>query len=204
MPNHRGWKLRTHFWLNTEVQGRFIVFFVVACAVISVLLVCVVFAFVWPTMSKYVSIAGPSNPVEWFAQSLTHAIIAAGVVFVICAVFGAVLFVFQSHRIAGPIYRIQRLLDADDEPESRSLRSGDALQDLYAKTCLVMAKKAKLKRRYDELFSLACRLCEELRTAGTTSIEHVDVYKELNRIVSGEKDDEPKATDKPEDAEEET
>ena len=191
MSKHGGRILRTQFWLNTEVQGRFVVFYAVACAIISVLMVCVMFAFVWPTMSKYVTITGPSNPIEWFNQSFTHAVIAAAVVFVICAVFGCVLLVFQSHRIAGPIYRIQKLLDSEDDTGTHQLRSGDALQDLYAKACLLVAGKAALKRRYDELFALADGLCRELADRSTTSIEHVDVFKKLNAIVSGDKPDEP-------------
>jgi len=190
MPEIRGRILRTQFWLSSEIQGRFIIFYIVATAIISVLMVCVIFAFVWPTMANYTILLPSVNPVEWFRSSLVHAIIAAGVVFIICGTFGAALLVFQGHRIAGPVYRINKLLDSEDET-TQKLRSGDALQDLYAKACLVIARKARLKRLYEELYAISDILCSDVVAKGVRDIYELQSFQKFRDTIEKERAETP-------------
>ena len=154
MSKDKRHRLRTRFWVNSDIQARFVIFFVVACAVVSVLLACAVFGYVWSAVTQFVSVPVETNPKEVFADLFTGVLVGSGVLFAVFAVCGGLLLVFISHRVAGPIYRIQKLLDATDMSAGTALRSGDALQELYGKVCALSEKHTEIESRHRELVDL--------------------------------------------------
>ena len=177
-------KLRRRFWIDSEIQARFVVFCVGGCAVLSALMVCVIFGLVWSQMGQYISISGDVNPQQVFRSVFTWAVVAAGIVFVVSAAAGSLLMIFVTHRIAGPVYRIQKLLDSRAVPEPDRLRSGDALKEVYAKIYALHSRNAELSQRYDEIIDTAGKLCVELMSGDRPLDAASGTLDELRKLVA--------------------
>ena len=183
MEEEQGKKFRRKFWIHPEIQARFVLFYVVASAAISVLMVCFIFGFVWSHLSEFISISSGVNPQEVFVDIFTRSLVAAGILFVIFAVAGSLLIIFITHRIAGPVYRIQKLLDSTVATEGAHLRSDDALQEVFAKIITLQSRNVRLSTRYDELVAAAGRLCDQLERPEQAGQSPAGLAK-LREIVS--------------------
>lgn len=172
---------RHKFWINPDVQRRFVVFFILACAVVSAGTVFLIFECVWGSLYPFLSIPGDKE--AFFRGVLMHAITATAILFVISAVGGGLLMIFVTHRIAGPVYRIRKILDATEVPETNRLRPGDALQDVYAKVYALHSKHFELAERYNKLITTVGELCEQLDREDRPS-EAADTLADLKKLVA--------------------
>jgi len=154
-------KMRMRFWINPEIQGRFVVFYIIACAVLSLLLVTFLYGFVWKLVTMNFSTFSDVSPIQLFRDTLVQAFVMTGILFVICAFLGGMLLVFVSHRIAGPVYRINEMLESPLSKQPPSLRSGDALQDVYQKISALARKSAMTDEHYNKLLDIVEKLCGE-------------------------------------------
>lgn len=177
--------LRHRFWINTQIQGRFVVFYLVACALISALMTCTVFAVVWSQLSEFISVSHLVNPQEVFLDIFTGTLLAAGALFLLCALAGSLVLTFVSHRVAGPVHRIRKALSSIQESPSHRLRSGDALQDVYAKVCLLQEQNSELSRRHGELVSAMGELCDQLSRDEQGLEESMSTLEKLRELMAG-------------------
>ena len=186
MNRNRQRKIRTRFWLDSRIQARFVLFFVIACAIVSLLLVCFLYGYVWRTLSESFSLSSDVSPKALFKDVFVQALAATGIIFVICATFGAVLLVFVSHRIAGPIYRINKVLDNKHEGEPSSLRAGDALKDVYEKIYALAARNVEAEKQYSELLGIVEKLCEETSSKLPAEAPDMPSLERVKRFLTGE------------------
>ena len=190
--------MRRKFWVSTEIQGRFIVFYVLACAVLSVLMVCFVFASVWSQLSEVVSISKTLDPMKVFSAVFLRALATAGVLFALSLAGGCLLLVFLTHRVAGPVHRIQKLLESTEVSTSGGLRRGDALQDVYQKLCSLLERNIELSEHRDNMVQAIEDLCEQQSRGEAPSEESWEVVMRLAELASKDSEEDDSVPEAPE------
>lgn len=117
-------KIRNYL-ISKNLQLRITLKFVVPALFLSVLSGLVVFLIVWPLLSEFV----PDNQIKQF-QTITVIGLFLCSIGIICLI--TALGIVITHRIAGPIYRIEqdlkRLLQGE-KIESIHIRDGDEFQE---------------------------------------------------------------------------
>jgi len=177
-------RFRHKFYIFPEIQRRFVLFYVVGCAIVSVLMVVVIFGFVWMRLSQFISISSGVNPHEVFVDILTRAMVAAGVLFVVTAVGGSLLMIFVSHRVAGPVYRLEKMLATTVAADTEQLRSDDALQTIYAKVCTLQMHNAELVQKQEKIEAVVEELAGKVSQGKLTSEGASGMLAKLQKLAS--------------------
>jgi methyl-accepting chemotaxis protein len=163
---------------TTRVRRRIVVIdpqmqsdFVVRSVVVLLLFAGCVMGSLFYTISRYSRL-----PVdERLIHATRYATITTGVVLVLALVATACYFILLSHRVAGPAYRLKKVLEAlqgGDTTARANLRRGDYLKDVAAQVN---------------------RLAEDLgarRERRETALRHMRVLADL---VEGQEGSSPKA-----------
>ena len=157
-------KLRKNYFIDKRMQGDFIVKFCVfvIIAVLAVTALTVLFT----RESTTVTIQNSRVLVRSTSDFIFPAMIQIClIVSISCAIaVGSVLF-FMTHRIAGPVYRIKRVVDRlkqGDYQADFKLRSGDELKDLAASleqfARILSLKRGDLEGKIKEISALEIRI----------------------------------------------
>jgi len=103
------------------------------------------------------------------------------VVTILIGIATAVVTLFISHKIAGPLYRFKKVVDNlsdGDFSEGFSIRKSDQLQELSSALNTMIAKvRSELLRLQKNIFML------KNMAEGSSSIELKKVTEELNKII---------------------
>ena len=120
-------KGRRVIWIDREIQLRFVIFTLLALAITSAIVSVATFLNVWSNI--YESIIKTGNFTSIYSLSIKKFFLPTiGLIFLL-AVLACLGMVVLSHRVAGPAYRIIKILKELREgknPDFR-LRKGDAL-----------------------------------------------------------------------------
>lgn len=132
---------RTHYFIKKRMQLGLTIRFLLLTTFFSFFVGFVVYITIWPVTSQVIS--------EDVLSAVQHKVIMRALFFFIPLIFvlGTLSVVFL-HRIAGPLYRIERMLDKVIQGEDIGricLRKKDELQDLAEKINDVVLLIKKLK-----------------------------------------------------------
>lgn len=168
---------RRRYWINPRLQAGFIVRILLLCAVLATVLSWTVLYVVWTPLLEHLDWSGTGvRPEHVFTQAATR-VLATTVLLVV--VFSAIAFgvgLFFSHRIAGPAYRLSRLLQmvAQGRFDQRAhLRRNDCLQELVRSfNEMLDVMEAQSRERASKLLAMH-EAIQELD--GLTQMEGTDV-----------------------------
>lgn len=134
-------KIRTHYLINKKFQLAFAARFVVIITLISAFIGFQLYAIVWPVISRFVP--------EQAMAFITHQIIFRGILFLgLAALLIIVISIIISHRVAGPIFSMERTIDRivrGEKVEFIRLRKNDELKGLAEKINGLIAIIKELK-----------------------------------------------------------
>ena len=122
-------KKRVHYLINKKFQLAFAARFVFIITLISAFIGFQLYAIVWPVISRFVP--------EQAMAFITHEIIFRGILFLsLAALLIIVIAIVISHRVAGPIFSMERTIDRivqGEKVEFIRLRKNDELKGLAEK-----------------------------------------------------------------------
>ena len=122
-------KRRTNYLINKKFQLAFAARFVLIITLISGFIGFQLYAIVWPVVSRFVP--------EQTMTFITHQIIFRGILFLsLAALIIIVIAIVISHRVAGPIFSMERTIDRivqGEKVEFIRLRKHDELKGLAEK-----------------------------------------------------------------------
>jgi len=133
-------KIRNYL-INQRLQLRLSIKFLILAVMFCIIIGILVYHTIWPTVSGFVPLAliGQLKQ-EIFFRIFCFSIPLLVVIIACCIIF--------THKIAGPVYNMERKLDLlieGKEPELIKLRDGDELQELANKIngLVVIFKKVR-------------------------------------------------------------
>ncbi len=134
-------QMRTHYFIKKRMQLGLTIRFLLLTTVFSFFVGFVVYITIWPVTLQVIS--------EDVISAVRHKVIMRALFFCLPLIFvlGALSVVFL-HRIAGPLYRIERMLDKVIQGEDIGrirLRKKDELKDLAEKINEIVLLIRKLK-----------------------------------------------------------
>ena len=122
-------KIRTNYLINKKFQLAFAAKFVLIITLMSAFIGFQLYAIVWPVVSRFVP--------EQAMAFITHQIIFRGILFLsLAALLIIVISIIISHRVAGPIFSMERTIDRivqGEKIEFIRLRKNDELKGLAEK-----------------------------------------------------------------------
>jgi len=122
-------RIRTNYLINKKFQLAFAARFVFIITLISAFIGFQLYAIVWPVVSRFVP--------EQTMTFITHQIIFRGILFLsLAALIIIVIAIVISHRVAGPIFSMERTIDRivrGEKVEFIRLRKNDELKGLAEK-----------------------------------------------------------------------
>ena len=134
-------KIRTHYLINKKFQLAFAARFVFIITLISAFIGFQLYAIVWPVISRFVP--------EQTMAFITHQFIFRGILFLgLAALLIIAIAIVVSHRVAGPIFSMERTIDRivrGEKVEFIRLRKNDELKGLAEKINGLIAIIKELK-----------------------------------------------------------
>ena len=122
-------KIRTNYLINKKFQLAFAAKFVLIITLMSTFIGFQLYAIVWPVVSRFVP--------EQAMAFITHQIIFRGILFLsLAALLIIVIAIIISHRVAGPIFSMERTIDRivqGEKVEFIRLRKNGELKGLAEK-----------------------------------------------------------------------
>lgn len=156
--------VRRHFWLNTPTQGRFVTFVMLGTALVVVLMSLTVFGVLWTLFLNQTGVPLSVEPSEIFQGAFLQTAIVGGVLYIVFALAGTALSIFLSHKIVGPIHRMNRILKDPRlrEGELGNLRRGDALKEFFADFKAFVSEHQQLMKQHEQLAQATSELIDTL------------------------------------------
>ena len=105
--------------------------FVVRTVIVMLLFSAAVMAMMFWSIHRYTTLPLSQEVVE----AVRYATLSTGIVFVLALAFASCFFIYMSHRIAGPAYRLKRVMSdlmRGDYASRARLRKADYLKDVAA------------------------------------------------------------------------
>lgn len=122
-------KIRFQYLVNKRMQLGFTLRFMVVCLVFCAFICIELYLAIWPVVSGFIS--------SDLMVLVRHQILMRGLLVLLPAgLLVAIFSIFFSHRIAGPLYRLEKTLDKINNGESVpeiQVRRGDELVELTEK-----------------------------------------------------------------------
>jgi len=118
-----------NFLLNEDMQLSLTVKFLIMSIIFTLYIGFLVYLTIWPSIIEYV----PSTVIDFIKHEIFYKLYS---LFFICALIIACFCIIFTHRIAGPVYRLEKTLDNminEDRIDLIHLRKGDELQSLADK-----------------------------------------------------------------------
>lgn len=132
-PRPRGYRLRFRYWLGSEFQLRYVLLTIFFGVTASTILGTFLFTTFWQVAMENLSWrTGSLLPVEVYAKVRFTFFVSTVIVGSMITFVAAALSVWITHRVAGPLYGMNRTLTAwlnGDRRTRIKLRKHDELQD---------------------------------------------------------------------------
>ena len=178
--------LRRQFWNSSNVQLRFVLFAMLGSAVLASLISLTVFGGTWALLLQDTSMSGSGKlPETVFSETGRRVLAIAGGLLVLFMAIGGLVSIFVSHRVAGPLYRMNRILK---DPRLRQgdlgrLRHGDALKDFFDDFKGFVGEHQALEARHDDLKATAADIARRLDQGAPTAEEARSMAHRLEEAI---------------------
>ncbi|MCM8818296.1 MAG: hypothetical protein NC915_02290 [Candidatus Omnitrophica bacterium] len=170
-------KGRRILWIDTEIQLRFVIFTIITLAISCFLVSSITFNNIW--LGIFEKIMRIENTRELYTLSTKKFIVLNFALIVLLAFLASLGMIILSHKVAGPAYRIKKMLQELQEgkyPEFK-LRKGDTLTSL-------VEELEKFSQKYKELSDAAVNVIETWKNTEVKEISLNIALKELeNKII---------------------
>ncbi|HOK56626.1 MAG TPA: hypothetical protein PKV21_05660 [bacterium] len=170
-------KGRRILWVDTEIQLRFVIFTIITLAISCFIISSITFSNIWVDISeKLLKIADVK---ELYSISVKQFILLNFALIILLAILATLGMIILSHKVAGPAYRITKILKELQEgkfPEFK-LRRGDTLTS-------IIEELEKFSNQYKELSEAAINVIETWKNTEVKDISLNIALKELESKVS--------------------
>lgn len=168
---------RLKLWIDSEIQLRFVVYalvsLTVACAIVSI----TTFYTIWGDVSEKVLRSGELQQV--YTASLHKFISINLVLLLMLALLATLGMMLLSHKVAGPAYRIKKILKdlQEGKKPTFTLRKGDALKPM-------MDEVEKLSAMHNAIGESALRVIDRWKNTEVRDMSLNLALKELeNKLI---------------------
>lgn len=175
-------KGRKVLWIDREIQLRFVIFTIITLAISCFLVSSVTFNNIWIGISekilKFVTID------NIYSQSAKRFIVLNFFLIILLALLATLGMIILSHKIAGPAYRIRKMLKELQEgkyPDFK-LRKGDTLTS-------IVEELEKFSNQYKDLTEAAINVIETWKNTEVKDISLNIALKELENKISYRKEE---------------
>ncbi|MCM8785480.1 MAG: hypothetical protein NC827_05710 [Candidatus Omnitrophica bacterium] len=173
----KGKKGRKILWIDTEIQLRFVIFTIISLAVSCFIISSITFNNIWVDVSEKILKVGELR--NLYSSSVKKFIILNFGLIILLALLATLGMIILSHKVAGPAYRITKILKELQEgkiPEFR-IRKGDTLTS-------IIEELEKFSNKYRELTESAINVVEIWKNTEVKDISLNIALKELENKVS--------------------
>jgi|YelNatPaOPRAMG01_1025707.scaffolds.fasta_scaffold41497_3 hypothetical protein len=170
-------KGRRILWIDTEIQLRFVIFTIITLIFSCFIISSIIFNNIWTDVSE--KLLKITDIKELYALSIKKFIISNFVFIVLLAILATLGMIILSHKVAGPAYRITKILKELQEgkfPEFK-LRKGDTLTS-------IIEELEKFSNKYKELSEAAINVVETWKNTEVKDISLNIALKELENKTS--------------------
>ncbi len=171
-------KGRRILWIDTEIQLRFVIFTIITLAISCFIVSSVTFNNIW--LGIFEKILGIQNTRELYSGSIKKFISLNFSLILLLAFLATLGMIILSHKVAGPAYRIRKMLQDLQEgkyPEFK-LRKGDTLTSL-------VEELEKFSRQYQNMREAVINVIETWKNTEVKDISLNIALKELeNKVIS--------------------
>ncbi|MCM8766466.1 MAG: hypothetical protein NC917_03475 [Candidatus Omnitrophica bacterium] len=174
MKSKRGRKI---LWIDTEIQLRFVIFTIISLAFSCFIISSITFNNIWVDVSEKILKVGELK--NLYLSSVKKFIILNFGLFILLALLATLGMIILSHKVAGPAYRITKILKELQEgkiPEFK-LRKGDTLTS-------IIEELEKFSNKYKELAETAMNVIDIWKNTEVKDISLNIALKELENKVS--------------------
>lgn len=175
-------KGRKILWIDREIQLRFVIFTIITLAISCFVVSSVTFNNIWIGISekilKFVTID------NIYSQSAKRFIVLNFFLIILLAFLATLGMIILSHKVAGPAYRIKKMLKELQEgkyPEFK-LRKGDTLTS-------IVEELEKFSNQYKDLTEAAINVIETWKNTEVKDISLNIALKELENKISYRKEE---------------
>jgi hypothetical protein len=170
-------KGRRILWVDKEIQLRFVIFTIITLAISCFIVSSITFNNIWMGISeKILKFSGIDNIYSYSAKKF---IILNFSLIILLAFLATLGMIILSHKVAGPAYRIRKMLKELQEgkyPEFK-LRKGDTLTS-------IVEELEKFSNQYKELVDSAMNVIEIWKNTEVKDISLNIALKELENKMS--------------------
>jgi hypothetical protein len=170
-------KGRRILWVDKEIQLRFVIFTIITLAISCFIVSSITFNNIWMGISeKILKFSGIDNVYSYSAKKF---IILNFSLIILLAFLATLGMIILSHKVAGPAYRIRKMLKELQEgkyPEFK-LRKGDTLTS-------IVEELEKFSNQYKELVDSAMNVIEIWKNTEVKDISLNIALKELENKMS--------------------
>jgi hypothetical protein len=170
-------KGRRILWVDKEIQLRFVIFTIITLAISCFIVSSITFNNIWMGISeKILKFSGIDNIYSYSAKKF---IILNFSLIILLAFLATLGMIILSHKVAGPAYRIRKMLKELQEgkyPEFK-LRKGDTLTS-------IVEELEKFSNQYKELVDSAMNVIEIWKNTEVKDISLNIALKELENKMT--------------------
>ncbi len=180
MNNPKNWK-RRNYLVNKSLQPRYMAMAALLILIMSVLMAWIVYSTMWYTLSEMLE-GDPMLYVKF--REMNIALLGRFLAVVVLSSALAVIFMmFVSHRVAGPLFRLERTIREMGEgkiPLKVNLREKDEFKQLAEVVNSVIGRMEEKSEKNGKVVSRVYRMLEEGESAEKIKAElsKLDVSKE--------------------------
>jgi len=171
-------KGRKILWIDTEIQLRFVIFTIITLAISCCIVSSITFNNIWIGLSEKILKFGEEIE-NIYSQFGKRFIILNFTLIVLLAFLATLGMVILSHKVAGPAYRIKKMLKELQEgkyPEFK-LRRGDTLTS-------IVEELEKFSNQYKDLVETVTNVIEIWKNTEVKDISLNIALKELENKIS--------------------
>ncbi|MGC8976771.1 MAG: hypothetical protein ACP5OB_04035 [Candidatus Ratteibacteria bacterium] len=170
-------KGRKILWIDSEIQLRFVIFTIITLAISCFLVSSVTFNNVWINISEKILKVGAFDDI--YNQSIRKFFILDLLLILLLAFLATLGMIILSHKVAGPAYRIKKMLKELQEGKYPvfKLRKGDTLTS-------IVEELEKFSNQYRELIETATNVIETWKNTEVKDIRLTIALKELENKIS--------------------
>ncbi|MBN1446142.1 MAG: hypothetical protein JW957_08580 [Candidatus Omnitrophica bacterium] len=168
---------RLKLWIDREIQLKLVVYALVSLAVACAIVSIASFYIIWNDVAERVLRAGEFS--NLYAASLRKFTIFNIILILFLAVLVTLGMLLLSHKVAGPAYRIRKILKdlQEGKKPAFSLRKGDSLKPM-------LEELEKLSARYTDIGESALSVVERWKNTEVKDMSLTLALKELeNKLV---------------------
>ncbi|MCM8803887.1 MAG: hypothetical protein NC833_01365 [Candidatus Omnitrophica bacterium] len=179
MRNKKGRKI---LWIDTEIQLRFVIFVIVTLSISCFIISSITFNNIWMDLSEKVLKVGEVK--ELYSNSVTKFIFLDFIFIILLAFLATLGMILLSHKVAGPAYRIRKMLKELQEgkyPDFK-LRKGDTMIS-------IVEELEKFSNKYKDLTEAAINVIEIWKNTEVKDISLNIALKELENKISYKKEE---------------